>query len=88
MIAQLRAQYVRLQQRRTGRDGYDHWFNAPINNAKLAAVAIYRELVPDFERLMAACDGDLARFYAAVAALGELEPNRRHAHLNSAHGCS
>ena len=60
---------------------YDEWITAGLNNAQLAAVATYYDCVPGFKRLLAAGDGDLARFYAAVRALaGESRPER-HAEL-------
>ena len=39
------------------------------NNAYLVSIALYTELVPEFERLLAGCDGDLAKFYGRVDAL-------------------
>lgn len=87
-IADMRADYQELKRRWGGFEGYDYWFAEPINNAKLAAVAIYRRWVPDFERLLAACSGDFARFYREVAALAELDPRARHTRLNAAQACS
>lgn len=87
MIAGLRADYQRLKSNWAGDDGYDYWFEAPINNAKLAAVATYRDLVPGFERLLARCDGDLARFYREAARLSELAADERRVRLESASTC-
>jgi len=42
---------------------------AEANNAYLVSIALYTELVPEFERLLAGCDGDLAKFYGRVDAL-------------------
>jgi predicted aminopeptidase len=39
------------------------------NNAFLASIALYTELVPGFERLLAESGGDLPKFYAKVRAL-------------------
>lgn len=44
-------------------------FSGPPSNALLAAFATYAELVPAFERLLAAEGGDLERFYARVREL-------------------
>lgn len=55
------------QQRWQGKGWYDAWFDKPINNARLAAIATYRDLVPAFEQLLQACDNDFARFYKIVA---------------------
>lgn len=39
------------------------------NNAFLASVALYTDLVPGFERLLAECGGDLQKFYGRVREL-------------------
>lgn len=46
-------------------------FETPPNNALLAAFGTYSELVPAFERLLAAEGGDLERFYARVRELAQ-----------------
>jgi predicted aminopeptidase len=60
---------------RFGRTGSDPDFSP--NNALLASFATYSELVPAFERLLAAEGGDLERFYARVRTLAEagIRPN-------------
>ena len=60
---------------------YDQWIAAGLNNAQLAAVATYYECVPGFKRLLAAGNGDLARFYEAVRALATEPRAERHAQL-------
>src|SRR5215472_7271379 len=60
---------------------YDAWIAAGLNNAQLAAVATYYDCVPGFERLLAAENGDLPRFYAAVRALAAAPRAERHAQL-------
>lgn len=56
---------------------YDPWFSGGLNNAKLAAVATYRELMPAFSDLLAQFDGDLEPFYAQVKALLPCSPVQR-----------
>lgn len=87
LIQGMREGHARLRAQWGGYGGYDAWFDGPINNAKLVSVAVYRDLVPDFERLLRHCGGDLARFYAAVAEIGDLAPERRHQALRGASGC-
>jgi len=60
---------------------YDEWIAAGLNNAQLAAVATYYDCVPGFKRLLAAGNGDLMRFYAAVRALAAEPRAARHAEL-------
>lgn len=74
----MRAEYRRMKAGWGGFNGYDHWFEQPLNNAQLASVAIYSQLVPGFRRILAQNDGDLPRFYAAVKELAKLpEAERR-----------
>jgi predicted aminopeptidase len=87
LIQAMRRRYVRLKADWDGHGGFDAWFDAPINNAKLVSVAVYRELVPDFNRLLQCCGGDLARFYRRVAEIGALDPDVRHPALHDARDC-
>ena len=71
----MRAEYAGLKQAWGGFAGYDGWFEQPLNNAQLASVAIYSQLVPGFEQLLRDSGGDLPRFYAQVRELAKL-PSR------------
>jgi predicted aminopeptidase len=51
------------------------------NNAVLASLAPYTDLVPAFEKLLAEAGGDLPAFYARVKALAALAPQARSAAL-------
>jgi predicted aminopeptidase len=62
---------------------YSKWFDKPVNNARLNTIATYYDLVPGFERLLAACDGDLERFYREVERLSRLGKEERRMHLNA-----
>jgi predicted aminopeptidase len=57
--------------------GYEAWIRAGLNNAHLAAVSSYQGCIPGFQRLLAAVNGDLPRFYAAARALGRGPPGAR-----------
>lgn len=71
-IDRLRMRYRQLRDKRwAGYRGYDAWFDAPINNAKLAATAVYGEQVPAFLRLFDLCSGDYPRFYASVRRIAD-----------------
>ena len=87
-IERLRARYRRLKARKWGGyNGYDAWFNDPINNAKLATIAVYNELEPAFSRLLELCDGDYQRYYGAVERIARLGSESRVAALESATRC-
>jgi predicted aminopeptidase len=81
ILAEMESEY-RGQRKELGA-GYDRWFAQSPNNAKIASVAIYTQLVPAFEALLARENGDLARFYAAVRALAALPKEERDASLRS-----
>ncbi|MGX7873757.1 aminopeptidase [Mesorhizobium sp. ORM6] len=88
-IDRLRMRYRQMRDRRwAGYRGYDAWFNSPINNAKLAATAVYGEQVPAFLRLYDLCSGDYPRFYASVRRIAAWpEPSRAEA-LRTATTCN
>jgi predicted aminopeptidase len=58
------------------------WIPAEPNNAFLASIAVYTELVPAFERLLAE-SGDLETFYRRVKELAAADPSRRTTQLSS-----
>ena len=78
---QLRSSYVELKHGWGGDSGYDPWFATDLNNAKLALVATYNDLVPQLTTLLAAQGGDLRAFYARVGELQHLDIAERRARL-------
>ena len=82
LFAEMAADYSALKAERWGGwSGYDRWFERGVNNAQLASVATYEELVPAFRALLAQQDGDMARFYGAVRKLAQLDQGERDAAL-------
>jgi len=74
----LRDGYLKLKRGWGGYSGYDHWFKQELNNARLASVATYAQLVPAFLVLLEQSGGDLGGFYQACEKLAELPlPQRR-----------
>ena len=80
-FASLRTQYAALKVSWEGADGFGRWMARPLNNARLAAVATYRESLPAFERLLQCEGGDLPAFYAAAERLAALPKAEREASL-------
>ncbi|MBL8485298.1 MAG: aminopeptidase, partial [Rhodocyclaceae bacterium] len=84
-FAAMAEDYARIKRERwNGYKGYDAWFGSEMNNATLASVSLYTRLVPGFQRLLAAENYDLPRFYARVRALADLPREQRHAELQAA----
>lgn len=87
-IERLRARYRHMRDGRWGGyNGYDGWFDAPINNAKLAAVSVYSDQVTAFLRLFELCSGDYPQFYDAVQQIGKLDRRKRADALKTADQC-
>jgi predicted aminopeptidase len=70
-----------------GYPSYDAWFDAPINNAKLAEIAVYSDQVAAFLRLFKLCSSDYQSFYASVRQIGKLDKANRTAALEAADAC-
>lgn len=78
LFTELRAEYDRLKRDRWGgATGYDRWFARELNNAHLASIATYGDLVPAFHALLAQHDGELPAFYGAVKELAALPKRQR-----------
>lgn len=75
--AALKSDYQALKISWDGYAGYDRFFARDLNNASLASVAAYTDLVPGFQRLLAQHNGDLKAFYRAAKDLGRLPKAER-----------
>lgn len=77
----MRAHYADLKKQWHGYAGYDNWFASDLNNAKLLSVITYQDYVPAFQALLIQQGGDLPKFYAVAARIGELPSEQRRAKL-------
>ena len=83
VFKQLRQHYRRLRDTAWhGYDGYDHWFDTPINNAKLLPFGLYDQYVPAFAEVFAQCHDQWACFYARVKSVSERDAKQRQAFLD------
>ena len=78
----LKDEYQALKESWGGYGGYDRWFDEPLSNAHLAAVATYHDLLPGF-RALRAQQKDMKGFYEAVRSLAKLGKEERHRQLAS-----
>lgn len=84
LFAELQTEYRQLRDEEwEGYGGYDGWFARDLNNAHLAAVGAYHELVPAFEHLLQEAGGDLEAFYRRVEALAKLPAEERRGELQA-----
>jgi predicted aminopeptidase len=81
LLAGLRAEYERAKRDWGGDDRYDAWFDRPLNNARLAAVSNYFDLVAPLEMLLRHSAGTMEDFYSEVERLGRLAPDERRRQL-------
>lgn len=81
VLAALQRHYRTLRAEWGGYTGYDRWFDQPLSNAHLAAVASYETWVPAFRAMLARHGGDFPAFFAEVQRLARLEPAARAAAL-------
>ena len=81
ILAELEAEYGSLKSQWGGYSGHDRWFASKPNNAQLASVVAYSQLVTVFETLLAREGGDLSGFYAAVKSLAALPKDERDVRL-------
>jgi predicted aminopeptidase len=81
LLGTLRRDYAALKAGWGGYGGYDKFFGEDLNNAKLASLALYSELVPAFEVMLGQENHDLPRFYERVATLAALAKEARRAAL-------
>lgn len=81
LFAALKQDYIALKQDWGGYAGYDRWFARDLNNAHLASVATYHQLVPGFQQVLREQDGHLPRFFRAIKQLAKLPKTERTARL-------
>jgi predicted aminopeptidase len=70
-LAALRQSYLDLRSRGGGGPGWDAWFSQPLNNAHLAPIGAYYDMVHHFRRLFNALDKDFEVFYKAVGRIAD-----------------
>lgn len=78
VFANMKSDYAVIRDSWDGNDDYRAWFDSGLNNAKLALVLTYQDLVPKFFHLLAGDGYDLKQFYRQVSGLKDCsKPERR-----------
>ena len=69
IFQELRDEYAQYSQTKwKGRGWFKHWFDQPINNARLASISTYRAKLPEIEKLLVKCQHDFTDFYQTLEA--------------------
>lgn len=77
LLKALRLEYFELKNQWNGYAGYDHWFNKPLNNARLAPIGTYHGHVDAFAALLNSHHGNWIKFYLHVEEMAELPVEKR-----------
>jgi len=72
IIAEMKRAHGALKKDWGGDARYDKWFDQDLNNARIASLGLYTQLVPAFEAMLEKEGRDLPRFYQRVAELSRL----------------
>lgn len=84
IVADMKQAYAAMKKVWGGDARYDKWFEQDLNNAKIASLSLYTQLVPAFEALLEKEGRDLPRFYRRAIELSRLPKAERLAALNVA----
>ena len=60
---------------------FDDWMSKELNNAHLALIATYQQMVPDFLLALQSVDGDMPRYYELVKGMSGLDNEHRRRQL-------
>ena len=83
LFGEMNQEYQQLKVKWGGFSGYDRWFARGVNNAQVASIAVYTQMVPAFEALLAQTGGNLPEFYRRVIKLS-VEPKAERKRILSA----
>jgi predicted aminopeptidase len=73
----LRAEFTQLKATKAEFSSYDQWFAQVLNNARLATISIYTQLLPEFQALLAQQNSDMSQFFEIVREISKLPKEDR-----------
>lgn len=74
---ELREEFAQIKINRADFGSYDRWFAQQLNNALLATISTYTQLVPAFQALLAQQNGDMGRFFTVIKEISKLPEDER-----------
>ncbi len=81
IFSELRKEFAQLKVANFEFSSYDKWFALQLNNALLATISTYTQLVPAFRTLLIQQGGDMKRFYDTVKGISKLTEKERNSTL-------
>jgi predicted aminopeptidase len=83
ILNDVKIRYAEMKRNGTSDGSHSGWVNGSLNNARLAALATYHDLVPAFVRLFHDEGGDWEKFHQAVASMRHLSKEERRLRLHA-----
>ena len=77
IFEELHEEFIHLKADKAEFSSYDQWFAQPLNNALLATVSIYTQLLPAFQAILVQYDNDMEKFFDAVTKISKLPKRER-----------
>lgn len=74
---ELRKEFLHLKAEKAELSSYDQWFTQPLNNALLATISIYNQLLPAFQALLQQHDSDMGQFFNTIIKISKLPKEER-----------
>ncbi len=78
VLQKLKQDYQQLSSGFKVLDGFKHWFEGELNNAKLASVSTYHSTAPAFRNILKHLKGNYSAFYNQVESISRLAKKQRH----------
>ena len=83
LYKELQLSYEHLRLNWGGHSEYDKWFKHKLNNAKIAAISTYQNLVPEFLAVYHATGKNMQDFFSRIEQIGKCESDQRRQLLHS-----
>lgn len=83
LFTDLQFSYEQLRANWGGHSEYDKWFKHKLNNAKIAAISTYQNLVPQFLAVYEATGRNMRDFFSRIEQIGKCESDQRRQLLHS-----
>ena len=77
LLREMRQDFETLKRQNARLSVFSHWFEGPLNNARLISISTYHDYVPAFRQLLKDSQYDLGLFYQQCRRLGNDSPSER-----------